>query len=127
MPKMARDLTSEDKKHYLATAKKREREKQSALQNRINRALTLADQAASLLRYKYSAERVVLFGSLTDIQTFTLWSDVDIAAWGLTADNFLKAMSDVDALDSEIEINLVDIHTAKASLMENILTQGQDI
>lgn len=127
MPKMARDLTAEDKEQYLAAAKKREREKYSALQNRTKMALALAEQAASLLRQKYSAKRVVLFGSLAEIQTFTLWSDVDIAAWGLTAENFLKAMNDVAALDSEIEINLVDVHTAKASLIENILNQGKDI
>lgn len=45
----------------------------------------------------------------------------------LSVSNFLKAMNEVAALDSEIEINLVDVQTAKTSLLETILSHGQDI
>ncbi|MFO7877630.1 MAG: nucleotidyltransferase domain-containing protein [Desulfovermiculus sp.] len=127
MSKTADQLTDEEIRHYLAAARNREKDKEIDLEKRIERAQSLAQEAARILRDKYRVQRVVLFGSLTQPETFTRWSDVDIAAWGLSAENFLKAMNDVASLDSEIEINLVDTATAKSTLLEYIQTHGQDL
>ncbi|MDZ7762704.1 MAG: nucleotidyltransferase domain-containing protein [Desulfovermiculus sp.] len=127
MSKTADQLTAEEVRHYLAAARKREENRRLALEKRIQRAQSLAQEAAGILRDKYRVQRVVLFGSLTQPDTFTLWSDVDIAAWGLTSENFLQAMNDVASLDSEIEVNLVDMATVKSTLLEHIQRHGQDI
>ena len=127
MSKTADQLTPEEFRYYLTAARKREEEKKLLLKKRIQRGLSLAQEAAGILRNKYRVQRVVLFGSLTQPETFTLWSDVDIAAWGLTSENFLQAMNDVAWLDSEIEVNLVDIASVKSALLEHIQRHGQDI
>jgi predicted nucleotidyltransferase len=127
MSKTADQLTAEEVRHYLAAVRRQEEDKKLALERRIQRARELAQEAARTLRDKYGVQRVVLFGSLTRPETFTRWSDVDIAAWGLTAENFLQAMNDVASLDSEIEVNLVDIATVKSTLLEYIQRHGQDL
>jgi predicted nucleotidyltransferase len=127
MSKTADQLTAEEVRHYLAAVRRQEEDKKLALERRIQRARELAQEAARTLRDKYGVQRVVLFGSLAQPETFTRWSDVDIAAWGLTAENFLQAMNDVASLDSEIEVNLVDIATVKSTLLEYIQRHGQDL
>ena len=58
---------------------------------------------------------------------FTLWSDVDIAAWGILPQDTFKAIGEVRELDKSIEINLVDIETCKPELLEKILREGREV
>ncbi len=85
---------------------------------------TLARQAAALLKNMYGVQRVVAFGSLTQQDRFTSWSDVDLAAWGLTAANWLRAMAAVRALFAEIELNLVDVACCSPELLAVIEEEG---
>jgi predicted nucleotidyltransferase len=68
--------------------------------------------------------RVVLFGSLPQPARFTLWSDVGLAAWGLTPANWLKAIGAVSRLSDEIELNLVDVETCSPALLAVIEREG---
>ena len=125
MPKTAKDISPQELQQYLDGARKRQQARERELEQRRERALALAREAADILKRKYGVDKVVLFGSLTQPDTFTRWSDVDIAAFGLTQENYLKAMSDVAGLDPEIEINLVDSGAIKFSLLEHIKSQGR--
>lgn len=125
MPKTAKDITPQEFQQYLDGARKRQQARERELEQRRERALALAQEAADLLKRKYGVDRVVLFGSLTQPDTFTRWSDVDLAAFGLTQENYLKAMSDVAGLDPEIEVNLVDAGAVKPSLLEHIRSRGR--
>ena len=58
---------------------------------------------------------------------FTLWSDVDIASWGLRPEDTFRAMGDVYGLDPEIPLNLVDPNAASPSLVETILKEGIEL
>jgi uncharacterized protein len=80
-----------------------------------------------LLKEKFGATRVVVFGSLTRKHMFTRWSDVDVAAWGLQAKDTFRALGAVYDLDQDIRINLVDVNTASASLLETIKKDGIEI
>jgi len=86
-----------------------------------------ARKAARLLREEYHATRVVVFGSLLSESRFTLWSDVDIAVWGLSPAQTFRAIGAVMDLDSSIEINLVDVNTCSASLLQSVEREGLDI
>jgi len=125
MPKTAKDITPQEFQQYLEGARKRQQARERELEQRRERALALAREAADILKQKYRVDQVVLFGSLTQPDTFTRWSDVDLAAFGLTQENYLKAMSDVAGLDPEIEVNLVDAGAVKSSLLEHIKSQGR--
>ena len=67
------------------------------------------------------------FGSVLREGSFTLWSDLDIAAWGLTPDNWLKAAAAVRALSDEIEVNLVDVETCTESFRKAIERDGMPL
>ena len=69
----------------------------------------------------------MVFGSLIHEDCFTLWSDVDMAAWGLSTLDTFKAIGEVRELDESIEINLVDINVCQSSLLERILQEGKVI
>ena len=109
------------------TAIRRQKENQSELKTRKDRAWKLARQAAKLLREKYNVKRVVVFGSLIHEGCFTKWSDVDIAAWGIPAHLTFRAIGDVLDLDKTQEINLVDVNTCQPSLLTIIELDGADL
>lgn len=101
-------------------------EKEQVVQRR-ERAWELAREAASLLKERFGASRVVAFGSLVHEDGFTRWSDVDIAAWELRPEDTFRAMGAVWALSRDIEINLVDIRTGHPGLVEAIEREGIDL
>lgn len=91
---------------------------------RREHAWQLARRAATLLKKEYGVQRVVVFGSLAHPAGFTLWSDVDLAAWGLTSANWLRAMGAVRELSDEIEVNLVDVACCSPGLLAAIEREG---
>lgn len=112
---------------YRATAQKRRERDRAAEQERRKVAWDAAHKAADLLRNKYHATRVVVFGSLVNNGRFTRWSDVDIAAWGLAERDSLHALGAVMDMDAGVEVNLVDVATCTPALLEAIELDGVDI
>ncbi len=121
---MAVQIRAEQMERYRRTARSRWQAKRKRGEIRRERAGQLARQAATLLKEKYSVQRVMVFGSLTHPGRFTLWSDVDLAAWGLTPANWLKAIGAVRSLSSEIELNLVDVTCCSPELLTAIEREG---
>lgn len=117
-------IASEQMEVYKATARRRWQRERRQRAEREERARWLARQAAGLLRDEYQVSDARLFGSLLHPGRFTLHSDIDLAAWGLTADNWLKASAAVRALSDDIEINLVDVTTCSPSLRATIEREG---
>jgi uncharacterized protein len=117
-------ITPEQMAVYKATARRRWQTEQRQRAEREERAWHLARQAANLLHEVYRVTDVRLFGSLLHPGRFTLHSDVDLAAWGLTAKNWLRASAAVRSLSDEIEINLVDVTVCSPSLREAIEREG---
>ncbi len=117
-------LTPEAMSVYRATARRRHEKEQQERARREEQAWALARKAAALLREQYGATRVVVFGSLTHAGMFTLWSDVDIAAWGIEPEDTLRALGAVYDLEAELQVNLVDVKTARAGLIEVIEREG---
>lgn len=109
---------------YRRTAQKRWQAEQEQRQQRRARAWELAQRAATLLKAEFDVERVVLFGSLLYPDRFTLHSDVDLAAWGLTPQNWLKAITAVSLLADDIPLNLVDVATCTPELLAVIEREG---
>ena len=127
MPRTSAEVTEEEMALYRATALRRKAREEEELVRRKERAWALARQAAAMLRERFGATRVAVFGSLAHEGTFTRWSDVDIAAWGLRPEDTLRAMGAAWDLDSEIEVNLVDVNAARASVLESIEREGVDL
>jgi predicted nucleotidyltransferase len=91
---------------------------------REERAWALARQVAALLRQQFPVERIVVFGSLIHSGCFTLWSDVDIAVWGLRPEDTFRAIGVAMDADAAIAVNLVDMAACRPSLREVIEREG---
>jgi predicted nucleotidyltransferase len=123
---MKLSIPEEQLQEYKRTARARWQAEKAHAATRCARAWGLAKQAVELLRRDYQVERVVVFGSLTHPGRFTTHSDVDLAAWGLTSANWLKAIGAVRYLDrtGDIEINLVDIACCSPEVVAAIEQYG---
>jgi predicted nucleotidyltransferase len=112
---------------YHQTALKHLKMTHEIRQQRWKKSLCLVENIAQLLRQKFDVSKIVLFGSILDVETFTQWSDIDIAVWGLEPSQTLLAIEEAQGLSSDIEINLVDINTAKPEVYQRILEKNQEI
>ena len=118
--------TAEEMRNYQRTAVRRQQaERQQAAQRRA-RAWELARQAAATLKAEFGVERVMVFGSLTQADRFTQWSDIDLAVWGLNDQNWLKAIGAVHYL-GEITINVVDVGCCAESKLVIMESEGVEL
>jgi uncharacterized protein len=121
------ELSPEKIAIYRATAQKRRQQEKAEISRRREKAWQIARQAARLLRGQFNVSRIVVFGSLTRASGFTRWSDVDIAAWGIAPEDTFHAIGAVMDLGTEIPVNLVDVNTARPSLLATIEQDGVEL
>ena len=121
---MINKVTTEDIIKYRQTAQVNWKKTEKERELKQEKAWTLAKEAANLLKEQFKVSKVVVFGSLIRENCFTLWSDIDLAAWGLSPQDTFRAMETVKDLDQDIEINLVDIETCTKNLKLKIEKVG---
>jgi predicted nucleotidyltransferase len=114
--------TAEEMQIYRRTALQRQQAEQEQAAQRRAHAWELARQAAAILKAEFGVERVMVFGSLTQADRFTQWSDIDLAVWGLTDQNWLR--SSAAAQVGDIEINLVDVQMCRPEVLASIEREG---
>jgi uncharacterized protein len=120
-------LSPEQITRYRASALERQQREEVESAARRQEAWRIAREAAQLLRQRFNVSRVVVFGSLARQTGFNRWSDVDIAAWGIASEDTFRAIGAVMDLQTEIPINLVDVNTARPSLLASIERDGVSI
>jgi len=118
----AGDLTFEEWKRYhpLNAIRKRQIANHSEISRSRRRAISTARKAVKLLRRDFGAQRVVLFGSLAKRGNSNLYSDIDLAAWGIPPRNFYAAVAAVTGISSEYKIDLVDPDSCRPVLRASI-------
>jgi len=119
---LALDLTPTDLRRYRDAARRRA----------AARTLTPADaaarddllkrvrSAAAILRTRYGAKRVILFGSLAHEAWYAADSDVDLAVEGLVGDTIWRAWRAVEEIVGDRPVDLVEMETARESLRNAI-------
>jgi predicted nucleotidyltransferase len=112
---------------YRRTARERWQAQQRARAERFDRAWVVARAAAEMLRDRFGARRVVLFGSLTDRDRFRLTSDIDLAAWGIKSIEFYTAVAAILDFSGEFKIDLVDPESCRATLRQAIEQEGIEL
>jgi predicted nucleotidyltransferase len=95
--------------------------------DRLDRAWDVARTAADLLRERFGASRVVVFGSLAYHDWFTRWSDIDLAAWGIPPEAFFRAVAVVTGLSAEFKVDLVDPEDCRPDVRQAIDREGEEI
>ena len=94
---------------------------------RRRQAWRVARRAARLLREKYGASKVVLFGSLAHDAWFTPWSDIDLAAWGIPPERFYGAVAAITGLSPAFKIDLVDPDACRSALRATVEREGIEL
>jgi uncharacterized protein len=97
------------------------------LEERRTRAFELAQKASFMLRQRYGAKKVVVFGSLSRVKGFSAWSDIDLAAWGIAPDKFFSAVATVTGLSSDFKVDLVEPDNCSEAMRNSILEHGIEI
>jgi len=101
--------------------------KKEEKEERRQEALTKAKEAAKILKDKYKAEKVVLFGSVLEKDRFYMRSDVDLAVFGLKDELFYKAYAEVMNILSEFEVDLLDYKECRESFKKEIKERGLEL
>lgn len=109
-----------------ATVRRRNAEDAAARAAKRERAWAAAGACAALLRERFGAERVVVFGSLVaeEGRWFGVRSDIDLAAWGIRDADYFAAVGELQSVDGEFEVDLVAMERCPAHLREPIEANG---
>jgi predicted nucleotidyltransferase len=129
MSMTARELPLDSLKKYrpLEAIRRRKRAMSADLSKRRRRAIFTAGKAAELLRREFGVNEVIVFGSLARYGSFTLWSDIDIAAKGIPPARFFEAVGVITGMSSEFKIDLLDLEACPSSMRERIERDGKDL
>lgn len=109
---------------FRQTLNQRQAQTEQALRQRYGLAQQTVEAATQLLKQEFSANPVILFGSLLDQSRFHLTSDLDLAVGGLPPLDYFIAVAKLQDL-SPFKIDLVQIDHCKPSLKAAILEQGK--
>lgn len=99
----------------------------SCLLESYEEAWQVAAKAAAILKEQYGAQKVVVFGSLSDPTRFTQWSDIDLAAWGIPDERFYAAVGAVTGISKKFKVDLVDPEDCRPSLRRSIEREGVEL
>lgn len=111
------------KEEYPLLFKKNEK----ALNKRYESAWDDIKKIAKMLKEKYGAEKVIVFGSLLNKKRFHKRSDIDLAVKGIDDELFYEAYGKIIGKYTDFEVDLVDIEDCKESLLKVINKEGKEI
>ena len=86
-----------------------------------------AHEAASILKNRFEAKRVVLFGSLAHRAWYIEESDIDMAVEGLKPKSYWEAWRTVEELFDGRPVDLVSVETARPSILQAIARYGIEL
>ena len=118
----AKDLSPEELAEY-------HRKLDQHLQNRkvdealLQRAWQTAYRVAAMLYEDFGVTQVAVFGSLTKRKSFSKWSDINIAVWGIPNDKYFRAVWEAEDISRLFEIDLVDFESCTTLYRERIESQ----
>ncbi len=97
------------------------------LGERRRQAWCVARKAARLLRREFGATKVVVFGSLVHDWPYTAWSDIDLAAWGISDDRFYSAVAAVTGLSPDFKVDLLETQSCEPTLRAVVESDGVEL
>jgi predicted nucleotidyltransferase len=132
MGKTASDLRrdgwppDEMQKYHPWQAAERHAEDPDAVARR-GRAMEVSREAARVLKKKYGAKRVVLFGSLARSSMFAPTSDIDLYAEGIPGTRFFEAEAEIEEIARDFKVDLVETKECSPHLLREIEDEGIDL
>lgn len=125
----ALELTREGWKSYLEAARSRSAAPELTPSERRTRERLLdrIREAAIMLKTRFGARRVILFGSLAHAAWFMPDSDVDLVVEGLAGDDYWRAWGLIEEIVADRPVDLIEIETAGESLRRAIQRYGVEL
>ena len=93
----------------------------------LQRAWQTAHRVAAMLYEDFGATQVAVFGSLAEQDWFSKGSDIDIVAWGMPSDLYLRAVAQTIGFSQEFRIDLVSFENCKGHFRERVQSQAVPI
>lgn len=119
-------LTQKELEGFASGWKRRKKEKETLLEERCILALQKAQKTAMILKEKYQAQKVILFGSLAN-GTFWEHADIDLAVSGMDEAAYLDAFWDASQLALPFSLDLVILEEVPQKLRQKIMDEGTEI
>ena len=118
----AKDLSPEELREYRLRLDEhfQNRKVDEAL---LQRAWHTAHRIAAMLYENFGAMQVAVFGSLAEQESFSKWSDIDIAVWGIPNDKYFRASSIASDISGLFKVDLIDFESSKGLFRERIQSQ----
>ena len=118
----AKDLSPEELREYRLRLDEhfQNRKVDEAL---LQRAWHTAHRIAAMLYESFGAMQVAVFGSLAEQESFSKWSDIDIAVWGIPNNKYFRASSIASDISGLFKVDLVDFESSKGLFRERIQSQ----
>lgn len=94
------------------------------LDQRKQQALAVAKQCEAILRDRFHAEQVILFGSLAGERLWHQNSDLDLAVAGLSQADWLRAYDELEAIAPDwLKIDLVRLESLYPEVRARVLQE----
>lgn len=119
-------MLTHEKQQYTAGWKKRKKRKEKMLAKKKQQALNKVSKIAECLYGKYSASRVILFGSLVSGQ-FREHSDIDILVEGIEEYNYFEVASEIMDIAFPFKIDLLPWSDIESKMRERIEREGVEL
>ncbi|MFW5999635.1 MAG: nucleotidyltransferase family protein [Halanaerobiaceae bacterium] len=122
-------MVSEDKlKEYRRGWEKRKREKEEIIRQKKKAGRKKAYRISQLLKNKYQAQRVILFGSLSQKSEHPVHqrTDIDIAFRAQNYD-FFELFGEASDIAEPFQVDLVPLEEASSALKNRIKYYGEEI
>ncbi len=91
----------------------------ATIKQRQQQGWEIAKNSAEILKKQFGVKRVVLFGSMLNLEDLSPYSDIDLAVWGLPANAIFKAGAAIEK-GHEFPIDLVEAEKAKPYIRQAI-------
>jgi uncharacterized protein len=129
MAKTASELSTDEIGAYRPWVSMEHHRKDPEVSVRKDEAWRVAQVVARMLKESFKATRVVAFGSLVREGSFTLWSDIDLAVWGIPPEEYYGAAGtamDI-GLENGIKVDVVDSEDCEPQFLVDIEKEGIDL
>jgi predicted nucleotidyltransferase len=119
------DKTREQIVARVLAAREQRPQRLNQMKERQQQGLEVARKCAQILKEKFGAQRIVLFGSMLNPERMWWGSDIDLAVWGLPEEDFFKAGAALEG-GHDFSIDLIEAQYARPHILDAI-DKGMDL
>jgi predicted nucleotidyltransferase len=109
---------------FVEAIKKRQAEEIESIRSD---AMEKARKVASMLKEKYGAKKVILFGSLVKSRYLHKRTDIDLLVEGIRLEDFLRAGADAWALTLPFDVDIIPMERSEKAVIEAAIKEGIEL